>query len=126
VFGPRLLTAFGANRERFQHSDEMNCLSGVAPVVNRSGKYCWIHWRYSCPTFLRQTFVEWARQTLRYSFWAKEFYDKKRAQGKSHQATLRALAFKWIRIVFRCWKNKTPYDESAYLFALQKRKNIIN
>jgi len=126
VFGPRLLTAFGANRDRFNHSDEMNCLSGVAPVVNRSGKYCWIHWRYSCPTFLRQTFVEWARQTIRYSFWAKEFYDAKRKQGKSHQATLRALAFKWIRIIFRCWKNKTPYDESAYLFALKKRKTITD
>jgi len=87
-----------------------------------SGKKCWIHWRYSCPTFLRQTFVEWANQSIRYSFWAKEFYDKKRADGKSHQATLRALAFKWIRIMFSCWKNRTPYDESAYLFALKKRE----
>jgi len=125
VFGPRLLTAFGSNRDRFQSADEVNRLSGVAPVVNRSGKYCWIHWRYSCPKFLRQTFVEWANQTIRYSFWAKAFYDKKRALGKSHQATLRALAFKWIRIIFRCWKDKMPYDESAYLFALQK-KSFIN
>ena len=122
VFGPRLLAAFGSNRDRFQTADELNRLSGVAPVVNRSGKYCWIHWRYSCPKFLRQTFVEWANQTIRYSYWAREFYDKKRALGMSHQATLRALAFKWIRIIFRCWKNKTPYNESVYLFALQNRK----
>jgi len=122
VFGPRLLAAFGSNRERFNSADEVNRLSGVAPVLERSGKKCWIHWRYSCPTFLRQTFVEWANQSIRYSFWAKEFYDEKRASGKSHQATLRALAFKWIRIVFRCWKDKTPYDESAYLFALKRRK----
>lgn len=122
VFGPRLLAAFGTNRERFNSADEVNRLSGVAPVLNRSGKYTWTHWRYSCPKFLRQTFVEWANQTIRYSFWAREFYDEKRAKGKSHQATLRALAFKWIRIMYSCWKNKTPYDESAYLFALKKRK----
>lgn len=126
VYGPRLLTAFGTNRDRFKTADEVNRLSGVAPVLERSGKKCWIHWRYSCPTFLRQTFVEWANQSIRYSFWAKEFYDEKRASGKSHQATLRALAFKWIRIIFSCWQNRTPYDESAYLFALKKRKAAMS
>jgi hypothetical protein len=34
---------------------------------------------------------------------------------------VRALAFKWIRILFRCWQEKTPYDEAVYLMALQKR-----
>ena len=126
VFGPRLLAAFGTNRERFSSADEVNRLSGIAPVLNRSGKYAWTHWRYSCPKFLRQTFVEWANQAIRYSFWARELYDAKRAKGTSHQATLRALAFKWIRIMYSCWKNKTPYDESAYLFALKKRKAVIN
>jgi len=125
VFGPRLLAAFGSDRKRFSSADEVCRLSGVAPVLERSGKKSWVHWRYSCPVFLRQTFVEWANQTIRYSFWAKEFYDEKRASGKSHQATLRALAFKWIHIVFRCWKDKTPYDESAYLFALKRRKKAV-
>jgi len=126
VFGPRLLVAFGTNRQRFGSSDEVSRLSGVAPVLKRSGKKSWVHWRYSCPKFLRQTFVEWANQTIRYSFWAREFYNEKRASGKSHQATIRALAFKWIRIIFSCWKNKIPYDESTYLFALkQKKANAI-
>jgi len=66
--------------------------------------------------------VEWANQTRRYSFWAKEFYDTKRAEGKSHQVILRMLAFKWIRILFRCWQTNTSYDESTYLFALKERK----
>lgn len=121
VFGPRLLAAFGSKRERFESADEVNRLSGIAPVLVRSGTSSWTHWRYSCPRFLRQTFVEWANQSIRYSFWAREFYDKKRAQGKSHQATLRALAFKWIRIIFRCWKNRTPYNEATYMFALKRR-----
>ena len=126
VFGPRLLAAFGTNRERFDSADEVCRVAGIAPVTERSGNSTWVHWRYACPKFLRQTFVEWANASKRHSYWAKEFYDKKRAEGKTHQATLRALAFKWIRILFRCWKDRKPYDESAYLFALQKKQRPAN
>ena len=81
----------------------------------------WIHWRWQCPTFLRQTFVEWAAQTINKSYWAGLFYHQQRAKGCTHQATLRALAFKWIRILYRCWKTRTPYDEAKYLKALKDR-----
>jgi hypothetical protein len=87
----------------------------VAPVLERSGNKCWIHWRLACPTFLRQTFVEWAGSTVPRSFWAGAYYQRQRAKGCSHQAALRALAYKWIRIVYRCWQVRTPYDESVYL-----------
>ena len=70
---------------------------------------------------MRQTFVEWAAQTIPHSFWARAFYEQQRAKGLSHQAALRALAFKWIRIVFRCWQQHTAYDESTYLSALKRR-----
>jgi len=125
VYAPRLLAAFGADRDRFSSAEEVSRMSGIAPVLNRSGKSAWVHWRYSCPKFMRQTFVEWAYQSKQYSYWAKEFYDKKRAQGMDHQAALRALAFKWIRIVYRCWKDRTCYDESTYLFALKKREAAV-
>ena len=124
AFGPRLLVAMGTDRTRYNSADEIARCSGVAPVMERSGTKTWVHWRYCCPKFLRQTFVEWARQTVKYSYWAKAFYDRKRAEGKSHQATLRMLAFKWIRILFRCWKTNTPYNESTYLFALQRRNAV--
>lgn len=122
ILAPRLLAAFGSDRNKFFSADEVNRCVGIAPVVVRSGKKTWVHWRFKCSRFLRQTFVEWANQTIKYSFWARAFYDEKRAQGKSHQATIRALAFKWIRIMFRCWKNHVTYDEATYLFALEKRK----
>src|SRR5204863_279358 len=38
-----------------------------------------------------------------------------------NQLLVRALAFKWIRILYRCWQTRTPYDESAYLNALKRR-----
>jgi hypothetical protein len=99
----------------------MQKYAGVAPVTERSGNKSWVHWRFACPTFLRQTFIEWVGQTIPRSFWAKAFYDSCRARGKRHQAALRALAFKWIRILYRCWVDRVPYDEARYLLALQKR-----
>jgi transposase len=121
ALAPRLLVAFGERRERFPDAAALQKYAGVAPVTERSGNKSWIHWRYSCPTFLRQTFIEWVGQTVPRSFWAQAFYRSCRARGMQHQAALRALAFKWIRILYRCWVERQPYDEARYLMALQKR-----
>lgn len=118
---PRLLSAFGEQRERFQTASDLQKYSGIAPVTERSGQKEWVHWRWQCPKFLRQTFVELAGQTINKSFWAGEFYRQQRAKGCSYQSAVRALAYKWIRILFRCWKNRQPYDESTYLKALERR-----
>ena len=118
---PRLLVAFGEQRERFASAAEVQKYGGIAPVTERSGQKSWIHWRWQCPTFLRQTFVEWAAQTINKSYWAGLYYYQQRAKGCSHQAAVRALAFKWIRILYRCWVTRTPYDEAKYLKALQER-----
>ncbi len=76
---------------------------------------------FNSPTFMRQTFVEWAGQTINKSFWAGEYYRQQREKGAMHQAAVRSLAFKWIRIVYRCWKSGITYDESRYLKALERR-----
>ncbi|WP_328304889.1 transposase [Pseudomonas guariconensis] len=55
---PRLLAAFGEQRERFHGAGDLQKYSGMAPVTERSGKKSWVHWRWLGPTFLRQTFVE--------------------------------------------------------------------
>ncbi len=109
---PRLLVAFGEQRERYHNAADLQKYAGIAPVTERSGKKHWVHWRWQCPTFLRQTFIEWAAQTINKSFWAGAYYRQQRAKGCSYQAAVRALAFKWIRILYRCWQTRTPYDES--------------
>ncbi|MBT5031704.1 MAG: IS110 family transposase [Proteobacteria bacterium] len=118
---PRLLVAFGEQRERFANAAELQKYSGIAPVTERSGKKHWVHWRWQCPTFLRQTFIEWAAQTINKSYWAGVYYRQQRDKGCSHQAAVRALAFKWIRILYRCWQTHTPYNEAVYLKALERR-----
>jgi transposase len=121
TLAPRLLVAFGEQRERYGSAAEVQRYAGIAPVTESSGKKHWVHWRLQCPTFLRQTFVEWAGATIPRSFWAAAYYRQQRDKGCSHQAAVRALAFKWIRILYRCWQTRTPYDESTYLNALKRR-----
>ena len=121
ALAPRLLVAFGTDRERFQSAAELQSLSGVAPVTKRSGKQCHVHRRWACPRFLLQTFHEFAHCSCKRSKWAKAFYLQQRSGGKGHHAALRTLAFKWIRILFRCWKAKIPYSEERYLESLRRR-----
>ncbi len=125
VFASRLLVAFGEQRERYASAAALQKYAGIAPVTERSGKKAWVHWRLQCPKFLRQTFVEWTAESIRHSFWAQVYYQQQRDKGNTHQAAVRALAFKWIRILYRCWQERTPYDESTYLQALTRRGSSL-
>lgn len=121
TIAPRLLTAMGEDRDRFASAADVQKCVAIAPVKEQSGQQCWVHWRRGGSTFLRQTFMEWAAHSRHYSFWAGEYYRRQRDKGKSHNVAVRALAFKWIRILYRCWKDRTAYDEAKYLRALQQR-----
>ena len=121
TLAPRLLAVFGSDRSRFEFAAEVQQLSGVAPVTEKSGKACWVHWRFACSKFLRQSLHEFAGQSILKSGWARAYYDQQRKRGTSHQAALRALAFKWTRVIFRCWKDRTPYDEAKYCQSLKLR-----
>jgi transposase len=122
---PRLIAAMGTRRERYHCATELQAYSGIAPVLASSGKHRWVHWRWSCPKFLRQTFHEWATHSIRSSAWAKTYYEQQRAKGKAHHVVVRALAFKWIRVLFRCWKDRKPYNEEAYRQTLARRQHLI-
>ena len=93
----------------------MQTYTGIAPVMESSGKKQWVHFRWACPKFLRQSFHEWAGHSIAHSVWARSYYQQQRSQGQDHHAAVRALACKWIRVVFRCWKDGVAYDESKYL-----------
>jgi transposase len=122
---PRLTVVFGSDRSRIASAEELQRFSGVAPVTERSGGRCWVHWRWHAPRFLRQTLVEWAGQTVVYSAWAKAYYEQQKARGHHHSAILRSLAFKWLRILWRCWQAKEHYQEERYLAQLEKRRSPI-
>jgi transposase len=125
ALAPRLLAAFGSDRERFATAAELQDYSGIAPVTQRSGKSMVVHRRYACSKFLRQTFHEFSDHSRKKSAWAQAYYQSQRARGKRHHAAVRALAFKWIRVLFHCWKSRIPYSEDHYLEALKNRQSPV-
>ena len=122
---PRLIVAFGTRRERYDNAYQLQCYSGIAPVKAASGNTQRVHIRRACPKFLRQTFHEFASHSIGQSEWARDYYQFQRDNHKSHQAAVRALAYKWVRIIFRCWKDGKPYDEQVYLQSLRRRRSLL-
>ena len=125
VYAPRLLTALGTDRSRWESPADLQCYSGIAPVTEKSGKSCWVHRRLACSNFVRQTFHEFAAQSIRYSTWARAYYDQMRGRGLRHPAAVRTLAFKWIRIIYRCWRDHKPYDEHIHLKSLRAKQSPL-
>jgi transposase len=122
ALAPRLLAAMGSDRNRFSSSLEVAEYSGIAPVTERSGKSKWVHRRFACSKFVKQSFHEFAAQSIFFCAWARCYYDRKKTEGKQHHSAIRALAYRWIRIIYRCWKDRIPYDEGKYVKSLQQRK----
>jgi len=118
---PRLLVAFGPDRSRFPNVGALQRYSGVAPVQEQSGRTKITHWRWHCPKFLRQSFHEFAGCSVPKSRWAKAYYQREIARGRPRHQVLRSLAFKWQRILFRCWQTGEQYDEDRYLATLRRR-----
>lgn len=121
VFGPRLIAALGTDRDRFGSAQELLNYSGIAPVTERSGKSEWVHRRWKCSNFIRQSFHEWANETTKHCLWARAFYVQAREKGKGHHQAVRSLAYKWIRIMYKCWQDRIPYDDAHYQSMLKKR-----
>jgi transposase len=125
ILAPRLLAAFGTDRTRFRSPSEVQNTMGISPIKKASGSILLIQWRKACPKFLRQSFQEYADESMKFSIWGRAYYQMQRHRGKRHQAAIRALAGKWIRIMFRCWKTQKPYDELRYMKALQRRHSPL-
>lgn len=123
ALAPRLCALFGTIRELYPDAASLQKHTGVAPVPEKSGKSLWIHWRWFAPVFQRQTLLEWAAQTVRFSAWARVYYQRMKAKGKCRWVILRGLAFKWLRVLWKCWVTNTPYDEAKYLRQLRLRNS---
>jgi transposase len=121
ALAPRLLVAYGTDRERFASADEVAQLYGMAPVVVQSGNSKIVHMRYRCPKFGRQTFHENAGCALKVDPWVRCYYEEKKSEnGGHHHQACRAVSYKLNRVYFACWKHREKYDAARYLKALKK------
>ena len=125
ALSPRLLVAFGTDRSRYAAAGNLHSFSGVGPVTRSSGKTRVVYARCACPKFLRQTFHEFARLSVARCQWAQNYVEYYTGKGKKYHTVIRALAFKWIRILFRCWQDRTPYDDQKHMKTLAQRGSIF-
>jgi len=125
VLAPRLLATMGSERERFASASNLQRFSGIAPITKQSGSTRYIHRRYRCPVFCKQTFHEYAKESILFSRWAAAFYLQQRQKASGHHTAVRALAFKWQRIIWKCWSTRTPYKEEIYEASLRKNGSFI-
>lgn len=125
VFAPRLAAALSTDRKRFSSAQEIQCFSGIAPVTEASGKRSVVHARHQFPTFVHQTFHEFAECSLPHSPWARESYRLQRERGAGHHAAIRKVAFQWIRVIFKLWQDRAVYDEAVHNAALRRRGSPV-
>jgi hypothetical protein len=121
VHASRLISALGTDRSRYECVEDVLTFTGMAPIIARSGNTIVTHFRWCCPTCLRQSFHECAGQSIQYSRWAQAFSRPQRMRGKDHQAAVRSLACKWTRMIFQMWKRRTPDHERISMAAFQRR-----
>lgn len=121
VNAAQMLAEIGDVRERFQSDDVLAMEAGVVPVTRRSGKVVSVGFRWACNKRLRRALTTWADNSRRSSTWARGLYERARARGADHPHAIRILARAWIRVLWRCWQDRTTYDYIAHYAASAAR-----
>jgi len=117
---PRLLAEIGDDRTRYQDASSLQALGGTSPVLFQSGMYSKAHRRLGCIKPLRNALHQFAWQSTQSEPWARQYYQRKRAEGKSHTVAVRALANVWVRIIFAMWLHHQCYETATFEQAQQQ------
>lgn len=114
---PRRLAEWGDDRQRYHDVTSLQALAGTSPVPFESGNYATVHQRFACIKPFRNALYQFAWQSTQQEAWARDYYDRKRRQGKSHSMAIRALATIWVRIIFALWVKHEPYERTIFVAA---------
>jgi len=111
----RLLAWIGDDRVRFPSAEALQAIAGTAPVTRRSGKSLTVEFRKACSHPMRKALDDFARQSVRYSPWARQYLDEQLKRGHSKARAYRALANRWSKIIWTLWQRREVYDEAKHL-----------
>jgi transposase len=117
VNAAQVLAEWGDARQAYEHPDSVAALAGVTPVTSQSGKHRSVHFRWACNKRFRVAVTTFADNSRHASPWAAKIYNDARASGKDHPHATRILARAWIRVIYRCWIDGTPYDPARHAAA---------
>ena len=110
-------------REKFEDVSALQALAGTAPVTKQSGSSKQVFFRYACNKPLRSLLQQFARQSARKdgSIWARGYISNQLDRGHSNSRAYRALANRWLVIIFRMWQDGCLYDENYHLSSIARR-----
>lgn len=111
---PRLLAEVGDDASRYESAASLQALGGTSPVLFQSGNYSKPHRRLGCIKPLRNALHQFAWQSTHQEAWANAYYERKRAEGKSHSVAVRALSNIWARILYALLKAHEPYVSTTF------------
>ena len=110
----QILAEWGDCRQAYDGPDSIAALAGVTPVTKQSGKHRAVHFRWACNKRFRVAVTTFADNSRHDSEWANRVYTAARTRGLDHPHAIRVLARAWIRIIWRCWIDRTPYDPARH------------
>jgi transposase len=114
VNAAQVLAEWGDARPAYAGPDSVAALAGVTPVTSQSGKHRSVYFRWACNKRFRAAITTFADNSRHASPWAATIYNDARAAGKDHPHATRILARAWIRVIWRCWIDGTPYDPARH------------
>jgi transposase len=114
ISAAQVLAEWGDCREAYAGPDSIAALAGCTPVTKASGKHRAVHFRWACNKRFRVAVTTFADNSRHASPWAAQLYNHARASGKDHPHAIRILARAWIRVIWRCWLDRTTYDPARH------------
>jgi transposase len=119
VCAAQILAELGDVRERFPHLDQLTAEAGAVPLTYQSGKTRCVAFRWACNHRLRQAITCLAENSRHGNKWARIVYAAARARGCDHPHAIRILARAWLRVIWRAWIDRMPYNPERHLGALK-------
>ncbi|GAB1639960.1 IS110 family transposase [Krasilnikovia sp. MM14-A1259] len=110
----QILAEWGDCRQAYDSPDAIAALAGATPVTKESGRHRAVHFRWACNKRFRVAVTTFADNSRHASPWAAKVYTDARARGHDHPHAVRVLARAWIRVIWRCWQNRTAYDPARH------------
>ncbi len=114
VTAAELLADIGDRRERHPASSSLEAIAGQAPVAVESGKKKVACFRWACNKQLRSAVGVLADSSRKHNPWANDIYQRARARGHDHPHAIRILGRAWLRVIWRIWQDRTPYDPARH------------
>ncbi|HYF18999.1 MAG TPA: IS110 family transposase [Ramlibacter sp.] len=114
VCAAQILAEIGSVRERWDSDEHLAAEAGVAPVTYASGKTKSVTFRWACNHHLRAALTCLADNSRHASAWAADVYARAKARGCDHPHAIRILARAWLRVIWRAWQDRKPYDPSQH------------